>query len=152
MQSQAEAALAQGREDLAREALRRREALGTELAQLKTQHDQLSEQEQKLEVTGTVMLVRNGAMKPAPGVPLELVAAGSTRVFLRTHSGYDGFYDLSRIPPGRWELRVPHGWLDRARVRAIARVFEVTGERTAFDDLDVMLDASPATAAETQEP
>ena len=48
LQGQAKAALEQGNEDLAREALSRRAALGEQLAELKTQHDQISEQEQKL--------------------------------------------------------------------------------------------------------
>jgi phage shock protein A len=48
LQGQAKAALAQGNEDLAREALSRRAALGEQLADLKTQHDQVSEQEEKL--------------------------------------------------------------------------------------------------------
>ena len=48
LQDQAKAALAQNNEDLAREALARRAALGEQLSDLKTQHDQVSEQEQKL--------------------------------------------------------------------------------------------------------
>src|ERR1039458_6547240 len=48
LQTQAKAALQQGNEDLAREALSRRAALGEQLAELKTQHDQISEQGQKL--------------------------------------------------------------------------------------------------------
>jgi phage shock protein A len=48
LQDQAKAALSQGNEDLAREALSRRAALGEQLSDLKTQHDQVSEQEQKL--------------------------------------------------------------------------------------------------------
>ena len=48
LQEQAKAALAMGNEDLAREALSRRAALGEQLADLKTQHDQVSEQEDKL--------------------------------------------------------------------------------------------------------
>jgi phage shock protein A len=48
LQTQAKAALQQGNEDLAREALSRRAALGEQLGELKTQHDQISEQEQKL--------------------------------------------------------------------------------------------------------
>ena len=45
LQGQAKAALAQGNEDLAREALSRRAALGEQLTELKTQHDQITEQE-----------------------------------------------------------------------------------------------------------
>jgi len=48
LQGQAKAALQQGNEDLAREALARRAALGEQLGELKTQHDQITEQEQKL--------------------------------------------------------------------------------------------------------
>ena len=48
LQDQAKAALGQGNEDLAREALSRRAALGEQLSELKTQHDQVSEQEDKL--------------------------------------------------------------------------------------------------------
>ncbi|HEY1732966.1 MAG TPA: PspA/IM30 family protein [Acidimicrobiales bacterium] len=51
LQDQAKAALAQNNEDLAREALARRAALGEQLADLKTQHDQVSEQEEKLVAT-----------------------------------------------------------------------------------------------------
>ena len=58
LQGQAKAALAQGNEDLAREALSRRAALGEELADLKTQHDQISEQEQKLVETSQELQIR----------------------------------------------------------------------------------------------
>jgi phage shock protein A len=51
LQEQAKAALSQGNEDLAREALARRAALGEQLTDLKTQHDQVSEQEEKLVAT-----------------------------------------------------------------------------------------------------
>jgi phage shock protein A len=58
LQGQAKAALAQGNEDLAREALSRRAALGEQLADLKTQHDQISEQEQKLIDTSQQLQMR----------------------------------------------------------------------------------------------
>jgi phage shock protein A len=48
LQDQAKAALSQGNEDLAREALSRRAALGEQLNDLKAQHDQVSEQEERL--------------------------------------------------------------------------------------------------------
>ncbi len=48
LQEQAKAALSQGDENLAREALTRRAALGEQLADLKTQHDQVAEQEDRL--------------------------------------------------------------------------------------------------------
>jgi phage shock protein A len=58
LQGQAKAALAQGNEDLAREALARRAALGEQLAELKTQHDQITEQEQKLVATSQALQAR----------------------------------------------------------------------------------------------
>jgi phage shock protein A len=58
LQAQAKAALQQGNEDLAREALSRRAALGEQLADLKTQHDQITEQEQKLIQTSPELQTR----------------------------------------------------------------------------------------------
>ena len=58
LQGQAKAALGQGNEDLAREALSRRAALGEQLTELKTQHDQISEQEQKLVQTSQELQIR----------------------------------------------------------------------------------------------
>ena len=51
LQDQAKAALSQGNEDLAREALSRRAALGEQLGDLKTQHDQVIDQEDRLVAT-----------------------------------------------------------------------------------------------------
>ncbi|MGH9029325.1 MAG: PspA/IM30 family protein [Acidimicrobiales bacterium] len=51
LQEQARQALSQNREDLAREALTRRAAIGQELSDLQTQHDQIAGQEQKLIAT-----------------------------------------------------------------------------------------------------
>jgi len=51
LNDQAKAALAQGREDLAREALSRKAAAQQQIAAIEPQHQQLTEQEQKLEQT-----------------------------------------------------------------------------------------------------
>ncbi len=51
LQNQATQALAQNREDLAREALSRRAGIGTQLEQLKGQHDQLASQEERMIAT-----------------------------------------------------------------------------------------------------
>lgn len=51
LQQQAKAALSQGNEDLAREALSRRAALAGQLTDLQTQHEQVLGQEQKLVAT-----------------------------------------------------------------------------------------------------
>ncbi len=51
LQDQAQAAVAQGRDDLAKEALSRKAAAQQEIDQMEPQHEQLTEQEQKLEQT-----------------------------------------------------------------------------------------------------
>ena len=51
LQDQAKAALGIGNEDLAREALSRRAAIGEQLTDLKAQHDQVAEQEERLVAT-----------------------------------------------------------------------------------------------------
>ena len=48
LDGQAKQAVAQGRDDLAREALTRRTAIGTQLADLQVQHDQLKAEEAKM--------------------------------------------------------------------------------------------------------
>ncbi|MDA8366268.1 MAG: PspA/IM30 family protein [Actinomycetota bacterium] len=48
LQQQAKAALGQGNEDLAREALSRRAGIASQLDDLRVQHEQIAEQEQKL--------------------------------------------------------------------------------------------------------
>jgi phage shock protein A len=58
LQGQAKAALQQNNEDLAREALARRAALGEQLAELKVQHDQITEQETKLVDTSQQLQAR----------------------------------------------------------------------------------------------
>ena len=51
LQDQAQAALAQGREDLAREALSRKAAAQAQIDGMESQHQQLTEEEQKMEQT-----------------------------------------------------------------------------------------------------
>src|SRR6202142_637155 len=58
LQQQAQAALAQGREDLAREALSRKSAAQAQIDGMEPQHQQLGEQEQKLEHTLEVLQQR----------------------------------------------------------------------------------------------
>ncbi len=58
LQGQAKAALEQGNEDLAREALVRRTAIASQLSDLEVQHTQVAEQEQKLIETSQVLQTR----------------------------------------------------------------------------------------------
>jgi phage shock protein A len=63
LQQQAKAALGQGNEDLAREALGRRAALATQLSDLEIQHTQIREQEQKLIETARTLQSRVDAFR-----------------------------------------------------------------------------------------
>ena len=76
LQGQAKAALQQGNEDLAREALSRRAALGEQLAELKTQHDQITEQEQKLVADLPGAAVPGGALPHPEGDAQGLLHGG----------------------------------------------------------------------------
>ena len=58
LQGQAAAALSQGREDLAREALSRKAAAQAQIDEMEPQHQQLTEQEEKLEHTLEVLQKR----------------------------------------------------------------------------------------------
>jgi phage shock protein A len=58
LQDQARAALSQGNEDLAREALSRKAAAQAQVTDLDSQHEQLTEQEQKMEQTLDVLQKR----------------------------------------------------------------------------------------------
>jgi len=63
LQDQAAAALSQGREDLAREALSRRAAAQAQIDAMESQHDQLTEQEEKLEHTLDTLQKRVNAFR-----------------------------------------------------------------------------------------
>jgi phage shock protein A len=58
LQDQARAALSQGKEDLAKEALSRKAAAQAQVTDLDSQHEQLTEQEQKMEQTLDVLQKR----------------------------------------------------------------------------------------------
>ena len=63
LNDQAKAALAQGREDLAREALSRKAAAQAQIDAMETQHEQLAEQEEKLSQTLQALQQRVNAFR-----------------------------------------------------------------------------------------
>ena len=63
LQDQAKAALSQGNEDLAKEALSRKAAAQSQIASLEPQHQQLTEEEQKLEQTLAALQQRVNAFR-----------------------------------------------------------------------------------------
>jgi phage shock protein A len=79
LQDQAKAALAQGREDLAREALSRRAAAQQQITEMGAQHDQLDEEEQKMTQTlGTLQQRVNDFRTKKEVMKAQYTAASAT--------------------------------------------------------------------------
>lgn len=91
------------------------------------------------EITGTAFLKRDGASLELPGLLLELVdAEGKTAKRART--AFDGFYTLSDLPPGTYQLRVSQTELHRLGLsEPKSRTVIVTSEGTVIDGLDWVL-------------
>jgi hypothetical protein len=69
------------------------------------------------EIDGTLTLSDGGKAVPAAGINLELVdAANADRVISRTTTAHDGFYVLTQVPPGLFNLRIAPEQASRLRV------------------------------------
>lgn len=95
------------------------------------------------EITGTVRVRRDGESREVSGVVVELVAEGGN-VVTQTRTAYDGFYDLTRIVPGHYTIRVSPPQAARLKLQAPpprAVVIEASG--TILDGIDLRLEGSP---------
>ncbi|MDP1830703.1 MAG: carboxypeptidase-like regulatory domain-containing protein [Geothrix sp.] len=91
------------------------------------------------EVTGTAYLKRDGASRELAGLLLELVDAQG-KVAKRARTAFDGFYTLSDIPPGAYQLRVPEAEIRRLGLAAPTPMSViVTSEGTMVDGLDLVI-------------
>lgn len=97
------------------------------------------------EITGTVYLKRDGVSKELTGLLLELVdVKGKIVKVIRT--SFDGFYSLSDIPPGTYQLRPSAADLRRLGLATIAaKPVIMAPEGTVLDGLDWVFtpDSSP---------
>jgi hypothetical protein len=94
------------------------------------------------EVTGTVYLVRDDRNEESSGVELELVEGGGS-VVARARSAYDGFYDITRIPPGRYRLRVSPAQVGRLKLRAPEpREIVIEPVGTILDAVNIILESA----------
>jgi hypothetical protein len=103
------------------------------------------------EVTGTVFLKQDGGSRELPGLLLELVDPAG-KVVMRTRTAFDGFYVLTNIAPGTYQLRVAEA--DRLRLGLVApqpRTLVVTPEGTVIDGLDLVLTSELAFPAAPRE-
>ena len=91
------------------------------------------------EVTGTAYLKRDGASGELPGLLLELVD-GQGKPVKTTRTAFDGFYILSDLPPGTYQLRVPDAEIQRFGLLKLQPIpVVVTSEGTVVDGLDLLL-------------
>jgi phage shock protein A len=91
LNDQAKAALAQGKEDLAREALSRKAAAQAQVDGLAQQHQQLTEQEQKLEQTLTALQARvNNFRSQKEVLKAQYTAAAAETSVNETATGISG--------------------------------------------------------------
>ncbi|MHB8800746.1 MAG: hypothetical protein ACYDBY_20055 [Thermoanaerobaculia bacterium] len=100
------------------------------------------------EVTGTIRTRRAGQEREAPGIRLQLVST-SGEVVAETRSAYDGFYDLPRIPPGRYVLRVDPAQAVRLGLGGeLEKSVEIAPSGSILDGVDLLLEAgAPAPSA-----
>jgi len=57
------------------------------------------------EISGVVTMLRAGELEAVPGLELELVAR-TGKVVRRAITGFDGFFDITGVPPGDYRLQV----------------------------------------------
>jgi hypothetical protein len=104
------------------------------------------------EVTGTVFQSKGGATREAAGIELELVD-GQGSLVKQVRTAYDGFYDVTAIPPGRYLLRVK---AEQAAQRELAapppRVIEVGPSGTVLDGVDLVVSSLRPSATATAVP
>ena len=103
------------------------------------------------EISGTVTMWGGREAEAVPGLELELVARATGKVVRRTVSGFDGFFDITGVPPGDYLLQVAAavtGWYPAYRPIHIAPL------GTLQDGVDFTLVPVGATppAAEDVEP
>lgn len=93
------------------------------------------------EVTGTVYLRDDGKSREMSGILLELCDDVGT-VRKRARTAYDGFYELSGIPPGHYTLRVEAKQAAKLGVSMPTRHLTFAAEGTILDGTNLVLAAA----------
>ncbi|MEO8505737.1 MAG: hypothetical protein ABI609_17715 [Acidobacteriota bacterium] len=93
------------------------------------------------EISGTVYLRGIGKDQQASGVELELVDQHGV-VRQKARSGYDGFYDIAAIVPGKYTLSVTAASVVRLRVSAPSLAVTIASSGTVLDGIDFVLPAN----------
>ena len=91
------------------------------------------------EIDGTVYLTRNGRTIPAGRVIVEVVD-DRNRVVETTTTEYDGFYVISKIPLGRYRIRVSRQQMSELNLSADEEpAFEITADDQFESGIDFTL-------------
>jgi outer membrane usher protein FimD/PapC len=91
------------------------------------------------EIDGTVYLKRNGRTVPAGRVTVEIVDERN-RVVRSTTTEYDGFYVISKIPLGKYRIRVSQQQMGKLNLSAETEpTFEITAEDQFESGVDFTL-------------
>lgn len=91
------------------------------------------------EIDGTVYLTRNGRTVPAGRVTVEVID-DRNRVIETTTTEYDGFYVISKIPLGKYSIRVSRQQMSELNLRADEEpTFEITADDQFESGIDFTL-------------
>jgi hypothetical protein len=94
------------------------------------------------EINGTVYLKQANGSREMSGIILQLCDLKGG-VVKSARSAYDGFYELSTVPPGRYTLRLDPAQAARLGVTAQARLVELAPSGTILDGISVTLTRAP---------
>ena len=91
------------------------------------------------EIDGTVYLTSNGRTVPAGRVTVEVID-DRNRVIETTTTEYDGFYVISKIPLGKYRIRVSRQQMSELNLRADEEpAFEITADDQFESGIDFTL-------------
>jgi len=91
------------------------------------------------DLTGTVFIRRRGKTSEAGGVRLELIGADG-KVVRTTTTAYDGFFELTLVPPGPYRIRIGDEQRQRLNLTGqTERHVEVPATGESMDGMDLVL-------------
>ncbi len=104
------------------------------------------------EVTGTAYRHRASGSEPASGVEIEVVDGVGSAV-AKARSAYDGFFDITGLPPGSYRLRVSPSQIERlGLVAPEPRAITIAPDGTILDGLGLVIVEPAPPAPEAKAP
>ncbi|MFL6657549.1 MAG: hypothetical protein ACJ8GW_05725 [Massilia sp.] len=93
------------------------------------------------EIDGVTFRLEKGKKRPASQLQLQLVDVAN-KVVTSASSGADGYFLMTAIAPGRYQLRVAPEQLARLRLRALPRQLEIPADGGLLNGQDVTVEES----------